>query len=446
MTVEKMHGISVHIRRKTGICLSFSAPSQRQWRQLNRLSRGRWLLLLSVGTDLIEIGRIRRLMENPRFREKVFGSGDLISANILEEVDPISAELRINTLDFVLHNKNSEFSMINPSGIYTLLQERQPLTVHEYLDGVKKNMGTFYLDNWQNETESTIKMGAIDLIGVMDSTDFKGGMYVNVPAGVIIGEVMESAGISYELDNSLYSIPTSGYIPICTHREALQQIALAIGAIVDCSRSNKVRIYKNSTVLSEPIPRNRKLVGHKLKLKTLVTGVEVTSHNYVASAESVELFKNSLPVGTHEITFNEPVHSLSITGASIVKSGANYAVINVASAGSIVLTGKKYIDNTKIVGVYNAELLAGEKSNVVSAKKATLISDTNALDTAQRLYDYYQKRLQDEGKIILRDEKCGDIVTLDTMHNQQIQGFIEKLGINLTGGFIANSTIVGGSA
>lgn len=34
-------------------------------------------MLLSVGTDLIEIGRIRRLMGDTRFRERVFGSGEL---------------------------------------------------------------------------------------------------------------------------------------------------------------------------------------------------------------------------------------------------------------------------------------------------------------------------------------------------------------------------------
>lgn len=377
---------------------------------------------------------------------KVFDSSDLIKANILEEVDPISAELRINTLDFVLHNKNAEFSIINPSGIYALLQERQPLTAYEYLDGLKKNMGTFYLDDWQNESESTFKMGAVDLIGVIDSTDFKGGIYVNVPAGNIINEIMTSAGVPHELDSSLNGILLSGYIPICTHREALQQVAFVIGGIVDCSRSNKIKIYKAPIEPSSTIPYSRKLQGHKVKLKTLVTGVEVTSHNYVASTETVELFKSNLPIGTHEITFNEPVHSLAITGATIIKNNANYAVINVTVAGQILLSGKKYTDNTKIVGVYNANLPAGEKTNIVSVKKATLISDSNALETAQRLFDYYQNRLQDEGRIILRNEKCGDLVVLDSLHEQQIQGYIEKLDINLTGGFIANTTIVGGSS
>ncbi len=374
---------------------------------------------------------------------KVFDSNDLISANILEEVDPISAELRINTLDFVLHNKNAEFSIINPSGIYALLQERQPLTAYEYLDGLKKNMGTFYLDDWQNESESTFSMSAIDLIGVIDGTDFKGGIYTNVNAGVIINEIMTSANADYEIDTSLSLIKLSGYIPICTHREALQQVAFVIGGIVDCSRSNKIKIYKAPAESSVTISYSRKLQGHKVKLKTLVTGVEVTSHNYVASTETVELFKNNLSVGTHEITFNEPVHSLSITGATIGKSGANYAVINVTVAGQIILSGKKYIDNTKVVGVYNPNLPAGEKTNIVSVKKATLISDSNASIVAQRLYDYYQNRLEDEGRIILRDEKCGDLVVLDSLHEQQIQGYIEKLDINLTGGFIANATIVG---
>lgn len=316
---------------------------------------------------------------------KLFSGRDLVSAKALEEIDPISSELRINTLNFTLYSEDAEFSILNPQGIFSRLQQRQPLKVYEYLDGVKKNMGTYYLDEWENEDEYNINMTGIDLVGVIDGTDFAGDTYNNVTAGVIINEIMQSADAEYELDSSLASKVLSGIIAPCTHREALQQVAFAVGGIVDCSRSNKIKIYPMPTVISSHIGKDRKFQGHKLKLKPLVTGVEVTAHNYVDGE-----------------------------------------------------------DNSQIFGVYNTNLAPGDKENILKVEEATLVSNSNALEVAQRVYNYYQMRHQDEGEILLQNEECGQLVTIDSLHDEKIQGIIEKLDINLTGGFIANTTITGG--
>jgi len=374
---------------------------------------------------------------------KIFDSSDLISVNVLEEVDLLSSEIRINTLDLSLHSNDTEFSVMNPSGIYSLLQQRQPLTAYINLDGTKKNMGTFYLDDWLNDNDSTITMKAIDLIGVIDGTTFKGGIFTNETVDSIVSQIMLSANAEYELDESLESFTLSGYIPICTHREALQQVAFAIGAIVDCSRSDKISIRTTPVVNSGTVSYNRKVYGHKVKLKPLITGVEVMSHQYVASTVTLSLFDGTLGIGTHEVLFNEPAHSLNVTGATILSSGTNHAVLNVVTAGNVVLQGKRYNDNTRTFGVYNPSIPAGEKIKIVSVKKGTLISESNAQSLAQKIYDYYQLRHQDDGIILLINEKCGDLITLDSLYNQQIEGYIEKLDINLTGGFIAEMTITG---
>lgn len=316
---------------------------------------------------------------------KLFEERDLISANVLEEIDPISSELRINTLDFTLYSENAEFSILNPEGAYKLLQQRQPLRVFEYLDGVKKSMGTYYLDEWENEDEYNINMKAIDLVGIIDGTNFQGGTYNNVAAGVIIQQIMQSASAEYELDSSLANKILSGIIPVCTHREALQQVVFAIGGIVDCSRTHKIRIYPMPTILSAHIGKDRKFQGHKLKLKQLITGVEVIAHNYINGE-----------------------------------------------------------DNPQIFGVYNNNLAPGDKENILKVEDATLVSNSNALEVAQRVYGYFQMRHQDEGEILLQGEECGQLVTIDSLNNQKVQGIVEKLDIDLTGGFIANATITGG--
>ena len=71
----------------------------------------------------------------------IFGSGDLISANVLEEVDPLSSEISINTLDFKAYANDDRFAILNPEGAYSALQQKQPLTVRQTVGGVKKADG-----------------------------------------------------------------------------------------------------------------------------------------------------------------------------------------------------------------------------------------------------------------------------------------------------------------
>jgi hypothetical protein len=46
--------------------------------------------------------------------DKIFDKDSLMSANLLEEVDLLSSELNINTLDFKVYSENDEFNIINP--------------------------------------------------------------------------------------------------------------------------------------------------------------------------------------------------------------------------------------------------------------------------------------------------------------------------------------------
>ncbi len=372
---------------------------------------------------------------------KVFGGGSILSASMLEEIDPLSAELSINTLDFRIHT--SDFSILDPQGIYSLLQKKQQVEVVEIVDGVRKGMGTFYLEEPESDTDRTTNMSCIDLIGILDQTEFRGGMYVDVPALVICDEIMTSAGVEYELDESFYGINLSGWIPICTHREAAQQFAFAIGAIVDCSRDNKIKLYPAPTVSGGEIPYARKLSGHTLKLRSLVTGVEVLAHNYKAVNEIQELLNEDRPPGTYEIAFGAPMHSLTITGGTIVASNANYAKITVSSTGTVVLSGKTYTDSAQVYGTYLPEMPAGEKANVLKIEEATLVSNSNAQAVADRVHDYYQNRYQGEGPIALGNEEPGQMKVMDSMNNRQVEGIIESMDINLAGGFLADIRIVG---
>ena len=47
-----------------------------------------------------------------------FSGHEIVEAHVLEECDPISSEISINTLNVSLYNKEGRFSILNPEGYF----------------------------------------------------------------------------------------------------------------------------------------------------------------------------------------------------------------------------------------------------------------------------------------------------------------------------------------
>lgn len=174
-----------------------------------------------------------------------FSGDEIIKARVLEECDPLSAEISINTLNLTLFNQEGRFSILNPEGYFDVLQHRQKLTVWEDVRRSAHDtsttsycMGTFYLDDWSNEDDTLADFTAIDTIGLLDGSPFDGGVY-DTHVASLAAEIL--SGYPYTLDSVLGEERIQGYIPAGTRREALQQLAFAIGAVVDCRRNHPNR-------------------------------------------------------------------------------------------------------------------------------------------------------------------------------------------------------------
>ena len=267
------------------------------------------------------------------------------------------------------------FRILNPTGYYAGLKDRQPLAVYEMVDGNSIFLGQFYLEEWENTSDTKISFKCTDILGVLDSIPYHGGLWASpgVSAETLIQEMMEAIFVPYELDPALNDVAVIGWLPACTYRQALQQIAFAIGATVDCSRSWAVRIYQTKIAENESasatITKAMKGAEQSLALKSLVTAVEVTAHDYIESTDSSEFYNGSLVAGTYEISFSQPIHDLSVTGATITESGANYAILEVTEAGTVVLSGQTYIDMTRVITIGSTGLSSSVKPNVLEDRR-----------------------------------------------------------------------------
>ena len=378
-----------------------------------------------------------------------FTADAIKSAEVVEQVDPLSVQLPVGSFDLSLFSSDATFSIINPTGDYAALQERQPLDVYATIDGGQIYIGKYFLDKWENPSDKQVIFRAIDAIGILDTIPYVGGIWTTATtAGSVIADIFAAAQLPYDLDATLTDAEVKGWIPYSNCREALQQVAFAIGAHVLSSRSGIVRIYPTTLAADASgyagtITKSQKAMSDQsLTLKTLITGVEVTSHDYLANTEALTLYDAELGAGRYTIKFGQPARALVITGAAIIESGANYAIIDVETAGAVELTGNGYTDTTSIRTV-TAGGLSNVSKKIVEVKTATLVNGSNVDTIAQRVFDYYQQRYLQKVKLFASLAQPSETVEVETLYNRKIAGTIERMTTNLSGGFVSRAEIVG---
>lgn len=411
-------------------------------------------------------------------KEFIFGNVDIQSANLVEQFDPICATVPISTLDLVLHSNTSEFSALNPAKGTVTFERKQPLSLYEVVGGQERYIGLFFIDEWENPTENLIKFKCIDQIGLLDSLTYDGGIWLTpVTVAELITGIAADTGVDFEVDPDLADTTLKGWIPICTYREALQQIVFAAGGYVLSARqegfvklgrlisefgavtkglvtgvpgTGQSRIWQKRwrpsqwggldftiTIPASEISANRSVIQ-----RIGVSGVEVYGHNFSLGSENIELFNDTLTVGEHKITFSQPAHSLQISGANIVASGANYAVVDVEAEGTVALTGSSYVDST-VVFSRRLEDIGTRKENLLTVESAYLVNSSNGQAITDRVFEYHQLRFTYKFRMFAPDAMTGKEAYARTLFDQVLLGWIEKMSIDLARGFVVDAEMVG---
>jgi hypothetical protein len=440
-----------------------------------------------------------------------FSGNDFIDGHLVEEISPLSIILPAASLEFSLFSDNTDFSIINPSGIYADLFGQKPLAAYEVIDGSPIYLGQFFLQDWDNPSENVKHFTCTNIIGLLDKVIYRGGIWLTpTTAGAIVREVLSSVGLSAEIDPQIDEVPLTGWLPILSVRAALQQIAFASGAYIlstrhdglfigqlcqtilfqqgirsGVGRTGQLRMDQLRWRTTQSLLWDRGLVvtsgeragvahagqgrvwkqrfrlaaweragevvdlpaalqvGRKVSLRTQVTAVEVTANDLKIGTGELNLLNQSLPAGQQEIRFQQPAHSLVANGANIIESGANYAILDVASPGLVTLTGLAYDHFATVYGVYLPE--GTQKENVLKITDATLVGSANAAEICQRVFDYYQQRHVQEMKLLSPGERLhpGTQIILETLYQNRLVGVIEEMDTNLVGGNIAQTRVVG---
>ena len=362
-----------------------------------------------------------------------FGANELRSAKMIQEIDPISTSVPINPFDFTIDSKkNIEFSF----------QKRQPIEV--IFNGEKR--ATAFVKSAKRKSKTMWDIHAEDHIGLMDSVYFKGGIYSNKNAVDLIDEIFSVAKVPYGVEIGFGDIVVSGYIPYTTCREALMQVIFAIGAVADTSNSDKVNIFALKKDITQEISRRRIMQGQSFEDDTRVTAVELMSHAYNETNETLVAYEAEKS-GTGNnifVSFTEPLHDLTIASGSIVESGVNYAIINANSGCTLI--GKKYEHTTVIHRKDNPLVISTDIENVVAIEDATLISSNNIDKILLLCYNYIVNTEKINMKIIDGktniNTKVGDLISYETEYLGKKTGRIIRQSFSLVGGMLVKDSVV----
>lgn len=423
----------------TGLTFTFS-PSTGQWcsevyvawfngqtllqEGIYHPNDGSWVLNQAVESfDQIQIelratnhsGHFAKIQRIEVGRMMTFGREELTNVRLVNEVDPALCVLPADILNFEVIDRKDR----------TLLpQENQRVELVK--DGSLKAVQ--YIVSSTRESKNQYKIVCQSAIGLLEDT-YLGGIYENVPLDEFVQDVL--GHWPFEISSYFAGVTVTGYLPVCTQREAIQQLAFAIGAIVSTQNGEKIRFLPVPGAITGKFRASDVFLGGSVKTSPRVAKVEVVSHRYsLSETEEILIQEEEISGEDVIVTFDSPHHSYSIVGGEITESGANW--VKITADGIVTVSGKAYLHSSITHTRRNPAAVAKEQSNFVAVSDVTLIHSGNVKQALDRLFNVYQLRQVTEQEVVVRGQSAGDHVASVTPWGSQTQGLISSMDSTLT--------------
>lgn len=303
-----------------------------------------------------------------------FDARELKAVKAIHEVDLISSTVPINVLDASVHGTDE---------VDYIFQKKQP--VEAYNDGGL--IGVYFIDKGERTGRFDFSFSCKDAIGLLDLVTYSGGLWLtDTPLTTILNEVFGDL-YEFDIDPVYKDSALRGFIePNKKQREALQHIAFALGAVVDTSGTNKIRIFPPYYGTGEHIPEKETYTGGKVTTSDTVTEVTVTA--YVISDER--------PSDNDE---------------------------------SIEFNGVEYKYYTETMHAYNPNTVTSDPENVKKFDKCYLVNRSNAQTLANNIMIYYQKRNKYSFKHVLSGQQASGKYTAALPWGGIASGNITKMTV-----------------
>lgn len=306
-----------------------------------------------------------------------FERDELKSVSAIHEVDLISDTVPFNVLDVSLHSKED---------IDYIFQRKQPVEAYEG----ENLIGTYYIEKGRRTSRSAYSISCQDVIGLLDLIACEGKIYFeDTPLQTVLADVFGSV-VTFDIDPAFENSTLRGFVePDISLREALGQIAFAIGAVVDTSGTAKVKLFPIPQDEGE-IPARKTYTGGAVETTDKVTEVTVTAYR----------FFDEEPTGEDEY---------------------------------IELNGAKYRYYTDTKHAVNPDAFVNDPENKVKFIGKYLCNLDNAQERADAIMEYYRRRNKYSFKYVYDGELPAESRSVFIPWLEKKHGNITKMTISLSG-------------
>lgn len=388
--------------------------------------------------------------------------------------DPVSGELHAtHYVDGVLtRTRNDQYSPTIPTGnpkIYVAgigldgdsLTTRGPITIiWEYCRVYDQS------DNLQIDVFPTISTVDGSLVlnegvtGFSAASEYASGSLSDVDydrdsqnSDIMSFDPLEKSILqSISFDDAIESLPLSGWIPICTKREALYQMlfAMRISIVRD---GNKYKFTRLINTIVGTISDNSIYNSGSVKEKEDVQRIELTEHDFSAIDSSRTIFdnlnsseaaNNSIVEFSHAPIYGTPTIAETRGDFQLISYNCNVALVS----GKGKLTGTPYIHGKKII---NKKIDGTIRGKTVSVNGATLVTTLNSQAVMERLISFYNSAYEVHNSFIYGNsaenehpEKCGSRYSFNDCFKDSQYGFLQKMSLNVSEKVKANGNFVCG--
>ena len=401
---------------------------------------------------------------------------NIISCQVNEEVNPVSSKVPINTCSVTIYDKSNEFNILNPQGVYKYLQTKQKFNIYSVVNDTQRQMGVYFLDTWDGNKPYEITFNLISPLGILDRTTyFEGGIIDEMPTAYdCLVDILNDAGLKidtdYTISNDLKNTTVLGLIPICSHKEAIQNVAFTANACIDDTRDGIIKIYIQNQDIRFTLESNILFDNVNVSKNEIVTGLDITLYKYdlnTLESDYREVFNGYIDKNqTVRITSTEPIFGIRYK----FSSAENFTYLDPNK--NDYTTGKFYFDFTASVsGTYliqiqpfkvittvyskRSNVLPNHKENILKIDKATLLFDRgyffgteitvgNIETFANNLMNFYEYNTLKVEFEYLSDCKIlsGQRGSIFTEFNQYLIGSMLSQRTNAGSGFLTSGVMI----
>jgi hypothetical protein len=186
---------------------------------------------------------------------KIYTDDNLIRLNLVENLDLTSGQIPSAEFRFEVDNIDRAFNILNPTGFYKYLQERQSIYASvgiEHDDGSVNfiPLGEYFLAEWtSNEGALTATFTARTILDIMASYPYENIDAREISLKQLAEEVFAICKVtSYEIDSSLESVMTNGLVKRTDCKTVLQMIAIVGCSNIITTRTGVIKLVKADTI------------------------------------------------------------------------------------------------------------------------------------------------------------------------------------------------------